>query len=291
VLLFRGDRRRALFLVPWPILFLLYMGSQDRWFGRWLLPALPAVALLAAYAAIRLVDAAPLRPRLRAAVITGAAALLIVQGAIHSVHLDRVLSRDDSRNLARAWMVRNVPAGSKVVVEPVVPDAWFTDPGGPTPVTPSGRRWRKFLTTRTTLDEQGRKRRGNVGRTITIEDYERITRPGLVGSYERGGFCWVMIGSTQYGRALAEPREVPRAIRYYRTLERHGERVYRIDPYRSGEGPVDFNFDWSFDYYPLAYERPGPTVVVYHLRGGDCAPDGGHGRRAGQGQGAGPGSS
>jgi hypothetical protein len=34
---------------------------------------------------------------------------------------------------------------------------------------------------------------------------------------------------------------------------------------------VGFNFDWSFDYYPLAYYRPGPVMSVYRLRGGRCA--------------------
>jgi hypothetical protein len=137
----------------------------------------------------------------------------------------------------------------------------------------SGQRWRKFIVTRTTLDEQGHKRRGNVGRTISIEDYERTTRPALVGAYARGGYCWVMIGSTQYGRALREPDVVPRALRYYASLARRGELVYRVDPYKSGRGPVDFNFDWSFDYYPMAYERPGPTVLIYKLNDAKCARD------------------
>jgi hypothetical protein len=34
---------------------------------------------------------------------------------------------------------------------------------------------------------------------------------------------------------------------------------------------VAFNFDWSFDFYPLAYERPGPVMTIYRLRGGACA--------------------
>jgi hypothetical protein len=270
-LAFRHDARRALFLVPWPVVFLLYMGLQDRYFGRWLLPALPAVALLAAFAAVWLCDRVRAAPRVRIALLAGASVVLVAQGAIYSVHLGRVLSRDDTRNLARSWMVANVPPGSKIVIEPIVPEAWTTDPGRPPPVTPTGRRWTKFIVTRTTIDEQGRRRRGNVGRTITIEDYERITRPALVGAYARGGFCWVVIGSTQYGRALVEREEVPRALRYYRTLDRHGDLVYSVDPYKNGSGPVDFNFDWSFDYYPMAYERPGPTVVVYRLREATCA--------------------
>jgi hypothetical protein len=35
---------------------------------------------------------------------------------------------------------------------------------------------------------------------------------------------------------------------------------------------VAFNFDWSFDYYPLAYARPGPLMTVYRLYGGRCGP-------------------
>jgi hypothetical protein len=34
---------------------------------------------------------------------------------------------------------------------------------------------------------------------------------------------------------------------------------------------VPFGFDWSFDYYPLAYHRPGPQITVYRLHGGGCA--------------------
>jgi dolichyl-phosphate-mannose-protein mannosyltransferase len=278
VLAFRHDLRRALFLVPWPLAFMLFMGLQDRYFGRWLIPALPAIALLAAFGVVRTLDLVRLSTRARTLALAGACAVLVAQPLVSSVHLDRVLSRDDTRNLTRAWMTANVPAGAKIVVEPIVPEAWTRESGRPgslTPaggsLTPAGRRWRKFITTRTTVDEQGRKRRGNVGRTIAIEDYERTTRPALIGSYARGGFCWVVIGSTQYGRALASPEEVPKALRYYRSLARHGDLVYRVDPYKPGQGPVEFNFDWSFDYYPLAYERPGPTVMVYRLREADCA--------------------
>ena len=47
--------------------------------------------------------------------------------------------------------------------------------------------------------------------------------------------------------------------------------VHKVEPYRSGHRPVRFNFDWSFDYYPLAYVRPGPTVLIYRLHEAACA--------------------
>ncbi len=278
VVAFREDLRRALFLVPWPLVFLLYMGTQERYFGRWLLPALPALAILAGLAATRLLDfVAARRPRALAFAAVGAAVVLAAQGLYYSVHVDRVLSHDDTRNLARAWMTEHIPAGSKVVVEPIVPDAWFADADAPDAaeaqrrgLTRSGRRWIKFPTGRTTVDEQGHRRRGGKGRFVTVEDYERTLRPALIDAYAAGGFCWVVAGSTQYGRALRARDEVPRAIRYYRALARNAQVVYRVSPYKKGDGPVGFNFDWSFNQYPRAYARPGPSVVIYRLQRGRC---------------------
>ena len=277
VVAFREDLRRALFLVPWPVVFVVYMGTQERYFGRWLLPALPALAILAGVAGARVLDLLQAHRRMAMAAAAVAVALG-AQGLYYSVHVDRVLSRDDTRNLAREWMVAHVPPASKVVVEPIVPDAWFADADAPDAaearrrgLTRSGRRWVKFPTGRTTIDEQGRTRRGGKGRFVSIEDYERTLRPALIDAYEAGGYCWVVAGSTQYGRALRARGEVPRAIRYYRALGRRAQVVHRSSPYRGGEGPVEFNFDWSFNQYPRAYARPGPNVVVYRLRGGRCA--------------------
>ena len=105
---------------------------------------------------------------------------------------------------------------------------------------------------------------------MNIEDYERTLHPDLIDLYVRQGWCWVVSGSSQRGRARVEPDAVPQAIRYYRELERHSTLVFRITPYRDGAEPVRFNFDWTFDYYPLAYHRPGPEMWVYRLEGGEC---------------------
>ena len=45
----------ALVLIPAPIAFIIFMGDQQRFFGRWLMPVFEIVALLAAYAAVELV--------------------------------------------------------------------------------------------------------------------------------------------------------------------------------------------------------------------------------------------
>lgn len=243
------DRRLALILVPAPLVFLLFMGAQDRFFARWLLPVYPLLCLLAAWTAVELTRR---RPVWALAAVT---ALLCLQGLVFSVHNDVVLARDDTRALARAWMVDHIPEGERVVIEPIAPDQWAMDPGRPSAATGTGNRWNKWLTSRFE------------GEIIKLEDYERTLRPRLLDRYAHAGYCHVVTGSTQYGRALNEPREVPGAIAYYDELRRLGDVVYRVSP-RGAEPVRRFSFDFSFNSYPLDYERPGPEVVIYRLR--DC---------------------
>ena len=266
------DRRTAWSLLLPLGVFLLFMGSQDRFFARWLLPVYPLLCLLAAYGAVSLARVVSRRVPRRLAWVAGilAAAALCVQGLVYSVHNDIVLSREDTRQLAREWMVANVPAGAKVVVEPVSPDQWAMDPGRPRDAG-NGNRWNKWPTSRSLVRNDGTIIRSGRGRVVKLEDYERTTRPELVDSYARGGYCWVLTGSTQYGRAFAEPDEVPRAIAYYRELGRRGEVVFRASPYDPGADRVNFSFDFSFNSYPLAYRRPGPEIVIYRLTDGACA--------------------
>jgi hypothetical protein len=51
--------------------------------------------------------------------------------------------------------------------------------------------------------------------------------------------------------------------------------AYQAIPYDAGKEPVAFNFDWSTNYYPLAYHRPGFEMIVYRLSGGKCCADAG----------------
>jgi hypothetical protein len=267
------DRRLAAVLVPAPILYVLFMGTQERYFGRWLLPVFPMACIVAAWAIVRGAEALGRRaPALRPALYALGAVALLGQGIVYSLHDGVVLSRADTRNLARDWLAANVPPETKIVVEPVVPDAWASDIGRPWPGTSNGARWIKFPTSRSNIANDGSRVPGE-GRIVNIEDFERTLVPALVDRYEKQGWCYVVSGSTQRGRADAAPDEVPRAVAYYRALERRSDVVFHASPYRLGAAPVAFNFDWSFDFYPLAYARPGPVMTIYRLKGGMCSPN------------------
>jgi hypothetical protein len=198
------------------------------------------------------------------------AALLLVQGLVYSVHSGLVLSRADTRNLTRAWLVAHVPAGAAIVAEPVSPDEWARETRPGTATSRNPYRWKKYPSLELRIAPSGTLRTRGALQPVSIEDYVRTLSPALIAFYERNGYCWVVSGSTQSGRAFADPRAVPLAIAYYRALAREGEVVYRAAPYAHGARPVAFGFDWSFNQYPLAYHRPGPQMTVYRLHGGRC---------------------
>jgi len=270
VSLLKEDRGRAAVLLPAPVLFLFYMGLQSRYFGRWIMPVFPILILLAAYSTSRLLSVVVPSVRQFApivvAVVVGA---LIGQGLVTSIHTDMVLSRTDTQALARQWILSHIPAGSIMVVEPIY---LKLQPLGGDPRGPGGRnthrRW-KFFGVRRALVRAGLASQSILAKKGAPE-FQRVIRPELIDIYAREGACWVVTGSYAWGRAFAVPELVPRAIAYYRELRRRSRVAYQITPYRAADGPVPFNFDWSSDYYPFAYARPGPEIIVYRLTAGTC---------------------
>ncbi len=272
LLLVRRRLALALVLLPAPIAFIVFMGDQQRYFGRWLMPIFPIVALLGAYAAVELVRWLVSARRMPVLLAGGAAAIvMLAQSATTVIHNDVVLSRADTRNLTRAWMVDHVPAGAKVVVEPVVSDDWAQDVGRSLPWTPTGVRWQTWNTYVTDVDANGNHLPPGEHRYVAIDEYERTLRPELLDEYANDGYCWVVIGSLQAGRSFAQPKIAPAAIAYYAELANHARLMYHVSPFAPGSRAVPFSFDWSIDYYPGQYARPGPEMSVYRLTSGKCA--------------------
>ena len=250
----RADRRAFFLLVPALVVFLVFMGLEDRYFGRYLMPVIPIICLLAAYAATALADALP---RAREPALAVLSAGLCAQGAIDAVHSGIVNAHLDTRTLTLAWLHAHVPAHTRMVVEPIAPEAW-------------SRRWAGYPVFARTHRQADGQLALVPHSQVSLEDYERTLSPALLSLYRRRGYCWIVTGSTEEGRALVDPTVVPAAVAYYRALAAQGTAVFTASPYPRGAAPISFNFDWSFDYYPSAYARPGPLVVVYRLH--HCRP-------------------
>jgi hypothetical protein len=233
------------------------MGSQSRFYARWMLPLYPTLAVLAGYAL------AQVKHRVALAV---AAAGLLLATAVPTVRNAIVMGREDTRSETRDWLVANVPQGTKVSFEPIAPTEWYgSTPGGGAKAHPV-QQWARFNRNDAIIAELA-KEHGGARRTANFQNYERTLTPGLIDVYRREGVCVIVTGSTQYGRALAEPKRAPAALKYYDALKREADVVFRTDP-TDGNLPR-YQVDKSFNYVDGAFKRPGPEMIVYRLR--DCS--------------------
>lgn len=268
LVLLRRKLWAALLLVPAPLVLILFEGSYTRYYGRYELPMYPMLCVLAAAGAIAACELVPARlARMRIAVLVVAAVALCGQGLLYSLHSDVVLRRTNTLTAARAWMVRNIPVGSVIVLEPIAPVEWQNDGGLPHGM-PRWKRWARPTAVRLALGRLY----PPAGQQQTFQNYELTLVPQLVGAMEHTGACWYVAGSTQSGRAFLQPARAPYARAFYRELERHATLVHQESPFSAATRTAPaFQFDWSFDWYPLSYHRPGPWVRIYHLNFGRCA--------------------
>jgi hypothetical protein len=238
VIAVRENWRRLVVLVIGPLTGVGFLALYDRAYGRYALPIYPLIAVLAALAAVRLASRVPSSRGLRIAVLVALAIALTTESAIASVGLDRKLGRADSRTQARAWLLAHVPLGTRIAVEPVWPDAML-----------AGTEARRLF---------------NVLQP-PLGDSTVMLTPGYIDDFRASGTCWVVTQNTWTDRALDIAPAEARA--FQERLQRESDVHVTFSPWKPGRN-VRLNFDWSFDYYPDSFVRPGTLVEIYHLK--DC---------------------
>ena len=272
----RRNRVRALIIASFPVALLVYLALQSRYFGRWLLPAYPAFALLAGVAlawAATLVRA----PGRRAAVLAALTILALAPPLLADVRSAVVLGRDDTREQVRDFLATRFPPELRLSVEPAVPGRWFrVDPAGTDPP------WLSRCARRRGWAERGwryprpgggsvcrRSKPGQFTRPdggIRASAYHLVLDRGVIDQYRRHGYCVIVTFGLVRDRALATGGGAVRA--YYGRLDRESRLLREYSPYDEGAEPVPFSFDLSYNYQPAAYHRPGPVARIHRLR--DC---------------------
>jgi MFS family permease len=258
VLALKNDWRKSLPFVVFGLIVFLFMGHQLRFYARWMMPIYPVLAIFAAYAAVELGKwiSATLKPkngdRANVYAITAVMVVALIGPLIHVIHNDRVLSRTDTRQLAKEWVIENVPKDQKIAFDLLGPPPYYNvngalkgDPAFTIRPLPHG---------------------------TEVEKFAQNLSPAVLDAYEQAGYCYVVSGSTQKGRVTKDPSKAPGAAAYYKALEQRGKKVASFSPMKPGHALPEFNFDISYNYYPLGYYRPGPQIDIYRLSGGQCAP-------------------
>lgn len=274
-LLLVRDLVRALILISVPLALFAYLAVQSRYFGRWLLPAYPALALLGAYAIARAAELLPDRAPLRAGAAAALTLVVLAQPLLADVRSARALGREDTLNQARAFLDERFAPGLRVSIEPAVPGRYFrSNPEGTAPpwLTRCGQREGWTEPGWSYVAENGRRvcaqyKPGLFVRPdggVRASAYGAVLGPEVIDDLRLYGYCHVMTVNVVRERAERDPL----ARAYYERLERESSVLREFSPYREGAEPVPFDFDLSYNLYPPAYERPGPTVRVYRLD--DC---------------------
>jgi len=272
----RRNAVRGLMLIAVPLALFIYLSTQSRYFGRWLLPAYPALAMLAASSLSQLSSLVP-NPKWRGPVLAGVAALVLLQPLAADIRSAQVLGRDDTRQQARDWLEAHYPPELRASVEPAVPGRWFrSNPEG----DPPG--WLGRCAQRDGWTEPGwsyvaaggervcaQYKPGLVARPdggVRASSYHAVLSPGVIDDYRLYGYCLVVTADVVEDRALQTGDTGARA--YYDRLDRESRVVKTFSPYDKGADPVPFSFDLSYNYYPPEYHRPGPIIRIHRLS--DC---------------------
>jgi hypothetical protein len=261
--LWRADGRAALLLLSFPIVFLVFLSNS--WpYGRTANVLYPFLTVACGYGLERLA----LRGRGRGFVRGGGLALATLACAwsplSSAIVMDQLMSRRDTRTLAREWIAAHVEADTVLAVEP------YSVPLEPT------RDWlsETVATTRGSVDRAGYRVRTWLSRSPYPAPAYRVFYIGDGGLDEDKRYVSVADLSTRAGRdalgALSPAyvvlkrfaRHEPNALRD--ALAADASLVYTVSPFVSNAGELAQLPD--YDIPPTRdVERPGPIIEIWRL--------------------------
>lgn len=225
--------RMSILLLSFPLLYFPFMGSTHHYFARYALPLVPFCALFGAETVMAVSTWVGTRgARWRWGLVAGLAILATAQPLCCSIRHGVILTRQDTRTLAKQWIEAHIPAGAKVAMDwPVY---------GP----PLSREIYKV------------KNVGGAG----LADHP-------IAWYQEKGFDYLVASSFIYDIPLVYQDQEARRQAFYAALDEELELVQEFHP---GEGGGELPFIFDEIYGPAISlwhrTRPGPVLKIYRLK-------------------------
>jgi 4-amino-4-deoxy-L-arabinose transferase-like glycosyltransferase len=205
----RGPGRvRWTFAVVFPLLYFWFISRQTLVFGRYLLPIVPFLCILAAaavVAGVSLLRRFDIPRAVRTALIVGLTIAAILPPGIQAVNFSRDLGKRSTTAMAYDWIRANIPRGSVIAVE-----------------------------SRGLLLPQTEYKTENVPRLIWIHPTRTLREHA---DYVSQGVEYIVASSQGYGPAFETPHRLPDEYAAYRRLFDQSREVARFTPSRQHPGP------------------------------------------------------
>ena len=231
--------RTGLVVLSLPLSMYLFMGQEQMYFGRFILPAIPPLVVLAGAVVLKVGQCLP-QKRVRALVVVTLGCLLVGPGLMTSLRFDTLLETRDTRTLAKNWIESNVASGAKIATD------WdfFGPPlaSSSLPVADSNR----------TFDVEIEEGKG-------LPDHE-------LNWYVEQGFDYLVVSSYISDVRVLDPDAQEERDRFYRSLDDQLRPIKVIAPRSDG---ADAPFVYDEVYGPAVStwhrDRPGPTLKIYAI--------------------------
>lgn len=230
--LWRGKQARKLLLIfCFPLSYFLFLGGMKLFYVRFAIPLIPYLCLLSAYGIIAVVHRISYPHRVIVLVLV--TLVSVSQGIIFSCKHNHLISKPDTRILARDWISNNMPYGSKIVAEGYSPNL-------------------KVYYDRDRLKE-------NINNYQVENVWTDLPRNSL-NEYKEQEVEYVITSSYIRDRYLDSPSE----YNFYTILEEEAEQIFNIAP---APGMVPFYMDevYSPFWNLFILERPGPTINIFKI--------------------------
>lgn len=237
----RDRNRISLLLIVFPLLYFLVMGATRHYFARYALPLIPFAVLFASEAAVWIARWLSGRyGRLGLGVAAALVVATILQPVASSVRHDLLLTRTDTRTLAKVWIEQNIPAGAKIAVD------WQTH--GPPLATPELA----------------------VPLSNWVYDLTVVGGTGLadhpISWYRESGFEYLIASSFIYQIPLVFAEKDQERKAFYSALSRD---LVEVQVFRATTDSSEPDFIFDEIYGPVIdlwqRERPGPTIKIYRI--------------------------
>ena len=231
----QGEKQKLLLILCFSFFYYLLLGSMKLFFVRFAIPLIPYLCLLSAHGIIFL--ASHISYSRRPVALPLLVLVSILQGLIFTCKHNYLISKTDTRILAREWINNNLPDGSKIVTEGYCPSL-------------------KVYYDKDRSTE-------NINNYHVKKVWKSLPKTSL-NEYKWWEFEYIITSSYISRRYLEHPDKYPKESEFYTKLEKDATQIFKISPsQKMGSFYLDEVYSPFWNIFVL--EMPGPTITIFQI--------------------------